>query len=87
MTAMRVSSKGQIVIPVELREKYGLEKGVRVGVFEFPNEIVVVPLPKDAVRAAKGMLKTKKTVRGMLEEARREEFDVERAKKRTRKAT
>ncbi|MDP3013682.1 MAG: AbrB/MazE/SpoVT family DNA-binding domain-containing protein [Candidatus Subteraquimicrobiales bacterium] len=87
MQTLRVSSKGQIVIPIELREKYGLEKGVKIGILEFPEEIVIVPLPRDAIKAAKGMLQSKKSVRRMLEDARKEERSLEHSKKRTRKAS
>ncbi len=87
MLTVKVSSKGQIVIPIKLREKYGLDQGVEVSILEFPNEIVIIPLPKDAIQAARGMFESKKSVREMLEEARREERDLERSKKRTRRAS
>lgn len=78
MVKANVSSKGQIVIPKELREKYGLDQGSKVGILEYPNEIVIVPLPRDAVKAARGMFASKKTVREMLEEVRREERRLEK---------
>ena len=86
MVKVNVSSKGQIVIPKELREKYGLDQGTKVGILEYPNEIVIVPLPRDAVKASKGMFASKKSVRKMLEEARREESKLEKRKQR-RKAS
>lgn len=80
MVKVNVSSKGQIVIPKELREKYGLDQGTQVGILEYPNEIVIVPLPKNAVKAARGMFVTKKPVRKMLEEARAEERKLEKGR-------
>lgn len=80
MVKVNVSSKGQIVIPKELREKYGLDQGTQVGILEYPNEIVIVPLPKNAVKAARGMFVAKKPVRKMLEEARAEERKLEKGR-------
>lgn len=82
MVKVNVSSKGQIVIPKELREKYGLDQGTEVGILEYPNEIVIVPLPRDAVKAARGMFASRKSVREMLEEVCREERKIEKRKVR-----
>ena len=87
MYRIKVSSKGQIVIPAKLREKYHLEQGVEVAVLEYPEEIVIVPLPKDAIKEARGMLKSKKSVREMLEETRKEERPLDKRPKKTRKAS
>ena len=87
MYRIKMSSKGQIVIPIKLREKYHLEQGAEVAILEYPEEIVIVPLPKDAVKEARGMLKSKKSVRQMLEEARREERRLDKRFKKTRKAS
>lgn len=86
MVTVTVSSKGQIVIPKEIREKYGLDQGAKVGVLEYPNEIVIVPLPEDTVKEARGLFSSKKPVRRMLAEAREEEKRLERPK-RKRKAS
>jgi len=52
---MRVSSKGQIVIPQQIREKLRIKKGRKVAVEEVGGTIVIVPVPKDPVKAMKGM--------------------------------
>lgn len=41
---VKVSSKGQIVLPAELRRKYGIEAGSRLGVVEYAGAIYLVPL-------------------------------------------
>lgn len=87
MYTIKVSSKGQIVVPIKLRQKYGLDQGVEVGLLEFPNEIVIVPIPEDTIKAAKGMFQSKKTVRNMLEEARREEQCLEKNINKTKRAS
>lgn len=52
-----VSSKGQIVIPQEIRERLKIRKGQRVRIEEVDGTIVVFPLPKDPIKALKGSAK------------------------------
>jgi AbrB family looped-hinge helix DNA binding protein len=51
-----VSTKGWVVIPKELRDKYGLKKGTRVQVVEYDQTLALVPLPDDPVEVLHGML-------------------------------
>ncbi len=39
----RVSSKGQLVIPAEIRQKFGIEAGTRVKFVEEGQQLVLVP--------------------------------------------
>lgn len=55
--AVTVSSKGQLVIPAAMRKRYHLVPGSRVEVLDVGQELVLVPIPKDAFRASRGMLK------------------------------
>ena len=57
MHTATVSTKGWVVIPKDLREKYGLKKGTRVQVVEYSQALALVPLPDDPVKALHGMLK------------------------------
>jgi AbrB family looped-hinge helix DNA binding protein len=57
MYTATISAKGWVVIPKNLREKYGLKKGTRVQVVEYGQAIALVPLPDDPVQALYGMLK------------------------------
>lgn len=56
MYTAKVSTKGWVVIPKELREKYGLKKGTRVQVVDYGDLLTLVPLPDDPVEALHGML-------------------------------
>ena len=56
MYTAKVSAKGWVVIPKDLREKYGLRGGARVQVVDYGNVLVLVPLPEDPVGALYGML-------------------------------
>jgi AbrB family looped-hinge helix DNA binding protein len=56
MNTVKVSTKGWVVIPKPLREKYGLEKGSHVQVVDYGHVLALVPLPDDPVEALHGML-------------------------------
>lgn len=80
MHNVKVSSKGQIVIPVDVRKRLKIDQGTRVGILEFGDELALVPLPKDAIKEAKGMLHSKKKVSQMMKELRAEERILEKKK-------
>ncbi len=56
MYTATVSAKGWVVIPKELRERYGLKKGTRVRLMAYAQALVLVPLPDDSVTILHGML-------------------------------
>ena len=45
-----VSSKGQLVIPAELREALGIEPGTRVAIRREGDELILRPLTKAAAK-------------------------------------
>ena len=51
---VKVSSKGQVVIPAELRRKIGLEPGQEVAVHLDGENIVVRPVPDDLLESLTG---------------------------------
>ena len=55
MASQRVSSKGWVVIPKDLRKKYGLKPGTRVAVVDYGGTIGIVPLSDDPIAALDGM--------------------------------
>ena len=56
MHTVKVSTKGWVVIPKALRDKYGLKEGSRVQVVEYGDVLVLVPLPEDPIGALYGAL-------------------------------
>ena len=56
MYTTKVSAKGWVVIPKDLREKHGLREGSRVQVVDYGRVLALVPLPNDPVAALYGML-------------------------------
>ncbi len=64
----KVSTKGQLVLPVKIRRKYGISPGKEVEVLDFGYEIVIVAPPPGRGR---GILKFRgnplELVRGVRE--------------------
>lgn len=55
MYTAKVSSKGWVVIPKDLRDRHGLREGTRVQVVEYGDVLALVPLPEDPVEALRGL--------------------------------
>jgi len=79
MATTTVSSKGQIVIPRQLREKHRLTSGVRLQITETDEGLVLAPIkrPRSTVResgwrALRGSAKGTDALKQHLEEHRRE---------------
>lgn len=53
----KISAKGWIVIPAELRRKYGIKSGMKVQVVDYGGVLSIVPLLKNPIKLAAGMLK------------------------------
>ena len=49
-----VSSKGQIVIPAELRQKLGITTGTRIAIEEHGNQLVLQPITEAFIRSVRG---------------------------------
>jgi AbrB family looped-hinge helix DNA binding protein len=56
MTVLTISPKGWVVIPAELRKKYGLKPGTRVRFVDYGGRLTLVPLFEDPIHQAEGML-------------------------------
>ena len=54
---VRISTKGQVVIPAALRKKCGLRAPRRALVMERDGRLIILPLPDDPVTGARGLLK------------------------------
>jgi len=74
-----ISSKGQVVIPVELREQFGLEKGTPATWTEEKGRLVLTPITLQRIREIRGFLKPRPGEPSMFEE-----LFAERARERER---
>jgi AbrB family looped-hinge helix DNA binding protein len=70
MNKTRVTSKGQIVIPVELRRKYGIKAGTRIIVSEKDDLIILKPITDHYLKKLQGSLKGSGALRAFLDDKR-----------------
>jgi AbrB family looped-hinge helix DNA binding protein len=63
-----VSSKGQVVIPAELRERLGLAKGTPATWSEEQGKLVLTPITERRLNEIRGFLKPKPGEPSMFEE-------------------
>jgi AbrB family looped-hinge helix DNA binding protein len=74
--AQKISSKGWIVIPADIRKRHGLKPGDEVHVIDYGGVISLVPAKKDPIAQGHGMLAGGDSLVDALLEERRK--DVER---------
>jgi AbrB family looped-hinge helix DNA binding protein len=73
MTIHNISQKGWVVIPAELRKKYGLKPGAEVRIVDYGDVLAIVPALRDPVEQAAGMVKQGRPLtQVLLDEHRRE---------------
>ena len=60
--------KGQIVIPAELRRKYGIKNGTKIIITDIGDAIVLKPVTEQYLRNLQGSLKGKGGLKVLLEE-------------------
>ena len=63
-----ISTKGQVVIPVELREEYGLDKGTPATWTEEGGRLVLTPMTMRRIKEIRGFLKPKPGEATMFDE-------------------
>jgi AbrB family looped-hinge helix DNA binding protein len=66
MAVATVSSKGWVVIPADLRKKYGLESGKQVMVVDYGGVLALVPALDDPIAQAQGLLAGGPSLTGAL---------------------
>ena len=67
----KVTSKGQVVIPKKIRDKYGLEPSSAIRWIEKKDGILVVPETDDSITSARGMLKGSGLLKAFLKEKKK----------------
>jgi len=77
-----VTIKGQVVIPVKIRERLGIKKGTRLHVEERDGEVILRPLNREYFQRMSGILKGGGLVKALeetrAEDRKREEDKIER---------
>ena len=74
MATVKTLSKGQIVIPAEIRKKYHIEPGTKLQIMEYGGIIYLIPPVEDPIKAACGLLPTKPSLSAKLLVGRKSEF-------------
>lgn len=68
-----VTTKGQIVIPVNIRRKYGIKNGSKVAFIEQGDKIILQSLDKDYFNKLAGILDEKgKMLKSLMEDKKKE---------------
>ena len=79
----KVTSKGQIVIPKHIRQKYGITEQTMVNWVERDDGIMMVPDSEDPIVSARGMFKQSGLLDKLLEsrkdERKRESGNIDRS--------
>jgi AbrB family looped-hinge helix DNA binding protein len=71
-TSSKVTSKGQIVIPKKIREKYGIRPSSSIHWIEKEEGILMVPDSDDPIISARGMLQGAGLLKAFMTEKERE---------------
>lgn len=67
--------KGQIVIPAELRRKYGIKAGTKIMFIDNDDSITIKPVTEESIKQLRGSLKGKGVLQALMDERRK---DIER---------
>ncbi|MGH9784903.1 MAG: AbrB/MazE/SpoVT family DNA-binding domain-containing protein [Terriglobia bacterium] len=75
-----VTSKGQIVIPANLRRKHGIRKGTRIAIREDNLSLILQPITDGYIESLRGSLQGGPSLTAFLKKERRREFRIEERK-------
>jgi AbrB family looped-hinge helix DNA binding protein len=73
----KVTARGQVSIPAEIRRKFNIEPESRVEWIVEGSVIMVIPLPKDPIAAFRGRGSGRYSTEQLIEERRAERKDEE----------
>lgn len=74
MATVKTLSKGQIVIPADMRKKYRIGPGTKMQIMEYGGIIYLIPPVEDPIKAACGILPSKPSLSEKLLKERKGEF-------------
>ena len=72
-----LTTKGQLLIPKRLRNKYGITSGVKIAFEETETGVVIRPMNAQYFKAFKGILKTTGTLKEDMKTFKAEEKKLE----------
>ena len=71
-----VTTKGQVVIPVEIRRKYRIKSGTRVRFQDRGGEISICPITEQMIDANLGFLRSAGDLLGALRQEKKREREL-----------
>jgi AbrB family looped-hinge helix DNA binding protein len=71
-----VTSKGQVVIPVQFRRRLGIREGTQVAFSEENGRLIVQPITADFIRKLRGSLKGEPSALDILMKERKREREL-----------
>ena len=80
MSNAKVSTKGWVVIPAELRRKYHIEPGNEISIVDYGGVLGLVPPMEDPIAEARGALAGSTSLTQALLAERRRERELERGR-------
>jgi AbrB family looped-hinge helix DNA binding protein len=75
-----LTSKGQLLIPKRLRNKYGMKSGVKVVFEETPGGVILKPMNEDYFNSFMGVLKSDGNLKDEIRQHKNEEKKLEERK-------
>jgi AbrB family looped-hinge helix DNA binding protein len=68
------TSKGQIVIPSSIRQKFGIKEGTRIQIIvnEKAHEIILKPITREYVHSVRGKLRGKGLLKALMADRQKE---------------
>jgi len=68
-----VTVKGQIVVPVKIRRKFGIKKGTKIAFIEQNGRLFIQPLDKSYFESLAGVVGTEgKMLKSLMEDKKKE---------------
>lgn len=71
-----VTTRGRLVIPAELRKKYGIRRGTRIAMAEEGSRIILQPLTGQYIRSLRGSLRGNPSALEFLKQGRRQDREL-----------
>ena len=72
MQEIHVTTKGQIVIPANLRRKYHIKGGTKLRLIDDGEKIILMPITPEYIRSTRGLLRGAGLLKELKEERARE---------------
>ena len=68
-----VTVKGQVVVPANIRRKFGIKKGTKIAFIEQNGKLIIQPLDKNYFESLAGILGTDgKMLKSLMDDKKRE---------------